>query len=151
MRLPKVVVCVSILVTWATILASRGYFGGTWKKQEGHEGVQNQILIDFGSILGLCFSAFWVLRLGLSIFVRARLQVTYCTDLLGRNLEHGQKHIFTNSSTRPITADKQTVSEIRSHGALAKGGRWITLDWGNLGQKPCRNDCALQFCDKPVS
>ena len=51
MRLPKVVICVSILVPWATILASRGYFGGPWKKQEGHEGVQNQIFIDIGSIL----------------------------------------------------------------------------------------------------
>ena len=32
--------------------------------------------------------------------------------------------------------DKQTVSEIRSHGAPAKGGRRITLDRANLGQKP---------------
>ena len=35
-----------------------------------------------------------------------------------------------------MTADKQTVSEIRSHGAPAKGGRRITPDRGNLGQKP---------------
>ena len=63
MRLPKVVIWFSILEPWATILASRGYFGGPWKKQEGHEGVQNQIFIDFGSLLGLCFDAFWALRL----------------------------------------------------------------------------------------
>ena len=87
MRLPKVVIGVFILVPWATILASRGYFGGPGKKQEGHEGVQNQICIDFGSILGLCFNALWALRLEISISFRARFQVTYCTDLLGRNLD----------------------------------------------------------------
>ena len=87
MRLPKVVICVSILVPRATILASRGYFGGPWKKQERHEGVQNQIFIDFGSICGLPFNAFWAVTLEIPIFFRARFQVTYCTDLLGRNLE----------------------------------------------------------------
>ena len=87
MRLPKVVIGVFILVPWATISASRGYFGGPRKKQEGHEGVQNQIFIDLGSIVGLCFNAFWALRLEISISFRARFQVTYCTDLLGRNLD----------------------------------------------------------------
>ena len=87
MRLPKVVICVSILVPWATILASRGYFGGPWKKQERHEGVQNQIFFDFGSIFALCFNAFWALRLEMSISFLARFQVTYYTDLLGRNLD----------------------------------------------------------------
>ena len=87
MWLPKVVICVSILVPWATILASQGFFGGPWKKQEGHEGVQNEILIDFGSILELCFNAFGAPRLEISISFRARFQVTYCTDLLGRNLD----------------------------------------------------------------
>ena len=33
------------------------------EKQEGHEGVQNQIFIDFGSIFGLCFNAFGALGL----------------------------------------------------------------------------------------
>ena len=87
MRLPKVVICVSILVPWATILASQGFFGGPWKKQEEHEGVQNKICIDFCSILGLCFDAVCALRLEISISFRARFQVTYCTDLLGRNLD----------------------------------------------------------------
>ena len=87
MRLPEVVICVSILVPWATILASQGFFGGSWKKQEGHEGVQNQISVDFGSIFGLCFDAFGALRLDMLISFRARFQVTYCTDLLGRNLD----------------------------------------------------------------
>ena len=87
MRLTKDVIRVSILVPWATIVASRGYFGGPWKKQEKNEGVQNQIFIDFGSILGLCFNICWVLKLGLAILFRARFQVTYCTDLLGRNLD----------------------------------------------------------------
>ena len=48
---------------WVTILASRGYFGGPWKKQEGHEGVQNQIFIGFGSFFGLCFDSFGAPRL----------------------------------------------------------------------------------------
>ena len=87
MRLPEVGICVSILVPWATILASQGFFGGSWKKQEGHEGVQKQISIDFGSILGLCFNVFGALRLKLAIYFRARFQVTYCTTLLGRNLD----------------------------------------------------------------
>ena len=80
MRLPKVVI-------YVPILASQGFFGGPWKKQEGHEGVQNQISVDFGSILGLCFDAFGALRLDMLISFRARFQVTYCTDLLGRNLD----------------------------------------------------------------
>ena len=87
MELPEVVICVSILVPWATILASQGFFGGPWKKQEEHEGVQNKISIDFGSIFGLCFNAFCALRLEISISFRVRVQVTYCTDLLGLNLD----------------------------------------------------------------
>ena len=43
--------------------------------------------VDFGSILGFCFDVFWALRLEISISFRARFQVTYCTDLLGRNLD----------------------------------------------------------------
>ena len=35
-----------------------------------------------------------------------------------------------------MTADEQMVSEMRSHGALAKGGRRITPDRGNFRQKP---------------
>ena len=86
-RLPKIDICTSISIPWATILASRGYFGGPWKKQEGHEVVQNQIFIGFGSIFGLCFDAFWALRLEIGIYFRGRFQVTYCTVFLGRNLD----------------------------------------------------------------
>ena len=129
MRLAKIVICVYNLVPWATILASQGFFGGPWKKQEGHEGVQNKIFIDFDSILGLCFNTCWAPRLEISISFRARFQVTHCTL---KTVSYGQKHIFTDSSTGPMTADKQTVSEIRSHGAPAKGGRRITPDRGNL-------------------
>ena len=104
MRLPKVVICVSILVPWTTILASRGYFGGPWKKQEGHEGVQNQIFIDFASILGLCFDVVWALRLEICICFRARFQVTYCTDFLGRNLD-------ARSSYKHFRMAKDTFSQ----------------------------------------
>ena len=57
------------------------------RSRKGTREVQNEILIDVGSIPGLCVNAFWVLMLEISISFRARFQVTYCTDLLGRNLD----------------------------------------------------------------
>ena len=45
----------SILAPWGTILAPWGHLGGPWEQQDGHGGVQNQICIDFGSILGPYF------------------------------------------------------------------------------------------------
>ena len=57
------------------------------RSRKGTREVQNQIFIDFGSILGLCFDVVWALRLEICICFRARFQVTYCTDFLGRNLD----------------------------------------------------------------
>ena len=42
-------------------------------------------------------------------------------------LSYGQRQIFTDSNTGPMTADKQTVSEIRGRGAPAKVGVRIRL------------------------
>ena len=48
-----------------------GISGLLWRTMEeagrARGGVQNKIFMDFGSISGLCFNAFWALRLEISI------------------------------------------------------------------------------------
>ena len=57
-RLPKMDICTSILVPWATIWASRAYFWGPWKKQEGHEGGPEPdfhwLWLNFGTLFWRC-------------------------------------------------------------------------------------------------
>ena len=40
---------------WEAILAP----GGPWEQQDGHEVVNDRILIDFGMISGLVYVSFW--------------------------------------------------------------------------------------------
>ena len=44
--------CCLHFTTLGTILSAWGHPGGPWEQQEGHVGVRNKILIDFGLIFG---------------------------------------------------------------------------------------------------
>ena len=60
MRLPKTVIWEAWCLhfgTLGTIFAPRGHLGGPWEKQEGHEGIRNQVFIDLESISGPYFDS----------------------------------------------------------------------------------------------
>ena len=50
------------MVPVGAILASRGRPARPWEQQEGHEGIQDRILNDFGMILGPHFEGFPVIE-----------------------------------------------------------------------------------------
>ena len=57
-----------------------GHHGGPWEQQEGHVGVWNRILIDFGTILELILRVFLAPRAETLFCFRACFQITFCTD-----------------------------------------------------------------------
>ena len=94
MRLPKTVIWEAWRLHFGTlgsIFAPRGHLGGPWEKQEGHEGIRNQIVIDLGSILGPYFNSF-----------------------LGTDAGHSGSG--GAAAAGPMIAEKHTASEIRSRG-----------------------------------
>ena len=96
MRLPKTVIweawCLNF-GTLGTIFALWGHLEGPREKQEGREGIRNQIVIDLGSILGPYFKSF------------------LDTDA-GHSGSGGAA-----AAAGPMIPEKQTASEIRSRGA----------------------------------
>ena len=122
------------------------------------EGVQNQIFIDFGSILGFYFNAFWALRLEISILFRlvsrSLIARTFSVEIWTPGVlkadSYSQKHIFTDSSTGPMTADKQMVSEIHSHGAPANALCVCWSDDAHVVDRSNNSPCILVISSTEV-